>query len=124
MSSFRRKRCSASAGVASTASDTASFALGARELDALTTGVSCGYWPARPPLQPVKLVAVVPVHVTTPDEAKTIAFDPALKFAVLETSIVALGSVNGFAVSLAGPESTNDVPAVTVLSRRKSPSRP
>ena len=35
MSSVRRKRCFASAGVASTASVTASFALGARALDAL-----------------------------------------------------------------------------------------
>ena len=59
--------------------------------------MSCGYWPARPPLQPVKLVAVVPVHVTTPDDAKTIAFGPALKFAVLATVIVVLGSVNGSA---------------------------
>src|SRR3954470_13006699 len=97
MSSFRRKSCFASAGVVSTASDTAIFALGARGLDELYTGVSCGYWPPRPPLQPVKLVAVVPGHLPTPDAAKTIPFAPALTFDVLETLIVPLGtgSVNG-----------------------------
>jgi hypothetical protein len=34
--------------------------------------------PAAPPVQPVKLVAVVPVHVTTPDEPTEIVFGPEL----------------------------------------------
>jgi hypothetical protein len=67
--------------------------------------VSCWYWPGSPPLQPVKLVEVLLVHVTAPDEPKTIAFGPALKFDVLETLIVAPERQR--AVSVAGPESTN-----------------
>ena len=53
----------------------------------------CGYCPAWPPLQPVKLVDVVPVQVTTPEAPKAIAFAPELNPDVLATPIVALGSV-------------------------------
>ena len=52
-------------------------------------------------------------------------FAPALKFEVLATPIVALGSVSGFPVSLVGPVSTYEVPDVTFFSRRRPPpSRP
>jgi hypothetical protein len=65
-----------------------------------------GYWPAWPPVQPVKLVDVVPVHVTTPDAPKEIVFAVALKPDVLATPIVAFGSVSGLSVSEVGPRST------------------
>ena len=86
-----------------------------------------GYCPAWPPLQPVKLVDVVPVHVTAPDAPKAIVFAPELKLDVLATPIVALGTEAsaGSRVSLVGPVSTYDVPDVTFLSRRRPlPSRP
>ncbi len=73
----------------------------------------------------MKLVDVVPVHVTTPDAPKVIVFAPALKLDVLATSIVALGSVSGLPVSEVGPTSTYEVPDVTFFSRRRpAPSRP
>ena len=60
-----------------------------------------------------------------PDAPKAIVFAPELKFEVSATPIVALGSVSGFAVSLVGPVSTYEVPAVTFFSRRRPPpSRP
>ena len=71
----------------------------------------CGYCPAWPPVQPVKLVDVVPVQVTAPDAPKAIVFAPELKFEVSATPIVALGSVSGLPVSLVGPVSTYEVPA-------------
>src|SRR3954452_11925177 len=55
---------------------------------ALKTGVPVGYVPAAPPVQPVKLVGVVPVHVTTSGDPTEIGFDPELKEAVLTTLIV------------------------------------
>ena len=46
-----------------------------------------------PPLQPVNDVAVVPVHVTVPDEPNEIVFAPELNLSVAATEIVALGKV-------------------------------
>src|SRR5437016_2338331 len=45
---------------------------------ALATAVPVAYVPALPPVQPVKLVAVMPVHVTTPDDPTEIVFGPEL----------------------------------------------
>src|SRR5262245_21113225 len=104
MSSFNVKRCFASAGVTSTASDTDSVASGGRALEALYTSVPCGYWPGWPPLQPVKLVDVVPMQLTTPDEPNAITFRPDAKLDVLPTPIVSLGSVSGLSVSEVGAE--------------------
>src|SRR6478752_9606927 len=84
----------------------------------------CGYWPAAPPVQPVKLVAVVPVHVIGPDAPKAMMFAPAVKFAVLTTPIVEFGRVRGFPVSFVGPVSTYDVPVTFFSRRRPLPSRP
>ena len=53
--SSNTKRWLVLAGVLSSASDTDSAARGGRALDALSTGVFCGYCPGWPPVQPVKL---------------------------------------------------------------------
>src|SRR4051812_32905101 len=116
MASASTKRCEVVAGVASMGSVTARFIRGGRAVAALATGMFCGYWPGWPPLHPVKLAAVVPVHVTTPDAPKVIMFAPELKLAVLATPIVAFGSVSGLPVSDVGPASTYDVPDVTFFS--------
>ncbi len=58
----------------------------------------------------MKLVAVVPVQMMEPDGPNAIVFVPALKLEVLETLIVALGSVSGsgggLPVSVVRPGST------------------
>src|SRR5580765_1494956 len=45
---------------------------------ALATVVPVGYVPPAPPVQTVKLVDVMPVHVTAPDEPTEIVFGPEL----------------------------------------------
>src|SRR4051794_8573723 len=99
MLSSKTKRWLVLARVLSSASDTDKVTRGGRALDALYTGVPCAYCPAWPPLHPVKLAEVVPVHVTTPDAPNVMAFAPELKFDVLATPIVVLGSANGFPTS-------------------------
>jgi hypothetical protein len=59
----------------------------------LVTVAPEGYVPGVPPLQPVNDVAVVPVHVTVPDEPNEIVFTPELNLSVAATEIVALGKV-------------------------------
>src|SRR6476619_4400101 len=48
------------------------------EAVALATVVPLAYVPAAPPVQPVKLVAVIPVQVTTPEGPTEIVFVPEL----------------------------------------------
>src|SRR5262245_41963749 len=45
---------------------------------ALATEVPVAYAPATPPVQPVKLVEVIPVQVTTPDGPTEMVFAPGL----------------------------------------------
>src|SRR5262249_18075848 len=45
---------------------------------ARATDVPVGYVPAAPPVQPVKLVALIPVQVTTPDAPTEMVFEPEL----------------------------------------------
>jgi len=65
----------------------------AHHVTGLVTAVPEAYAPAVPPLQPVNEVAVVPVHVTVPDEPNEIVFVPALKRCVPATGTVAFGRV-------------------------------
>ena len=59
----------------------------------LITVVPDAYVPAVPPLQPVKLVEVLPLQVTVPDEPKEIVLLPVLNFEAEATEIVAAGKV-------------------------------
>ena len=59
----------------------------------LVTVVPDVYVPAVPPLQPVKLVDVVPLHETVPEAPKEIVLLPVLNFAVDATPIVLVGRV-------------------------------
>src|SRR4051812_49071314 len=127
MSSPTTKRCFASAGVRSTGSDTETVDSGGRALDALLTGVLVAYWPACPPAQPMKLVTVVPVHVTGPDAPNWIVFAVELKFEVLSTLMVnvPLGGMLPVPLSDVGPVSVYEVADPTFLSSRTLlPSRP
>src|SRR3954469_6881865 len=45
---------------------------------ARATAAPVAYVPGEPPVQPVKLVDVIPVQVTTPEEPTEIVFEPAL----------------------------------------------
>ena len=45
---------------------------------ALATVVPVAYVPAAPPVQPVKVVDVIPVQVTAPEEPTEIVFEPGL----------------------------------------------
>src|SRR5262245_8823076 len=45
---------------------------------ALATVVPVAYVPAAPPVQPVKLVSVIPVQVTAPEGPTEIVFEPEL----------------------------------------------
>src|SRR5262245_30605976 len=65
------------------------------EAVALAMVVPVAYVPATPPVQPVKVVAEIPVQVTAPEEPTEIVFEPALYPVVLATVIVAAGSVTG-----------------------------
>ena len=59
----------------------------------LITFVNVAYVPAVPPLQPVKLVEVLPVQVTVPEEPKEIVLFPVLNLEAEATEIVAAGKV-------------------------------
>jgi hypothetical protein len=59
----------------------------------LVTVVPDAYVPAVPPLQPVKLVEVVPVHETVPEDPNEMVLLPVLNFVVEATAIVPDGRV-------------------------------
>ena len=59
----------------------------------LVTVVPDAYVPAVPPLQPVKLVEVVPVHETVPEDPNEMVLLPVLNFVVEATAIVLAGRV-------------------------------
>src|SRR5215468_5505478 len=105
MLSVSRKRWFVFAGVLSSASETDSAALGGRDVEALSTGMPFGYWPGRAPVHPVKLLAVMPVHLTTPDAPKVIQFAPEIdgKFVVEATGIVTGVAGSVIVIEVAAP---------------------
>jgi hypothetical protein len=59
----------------------------------LVTVVPEVYVPAAPPEQPVNDVAVLPVHVTVPEDPNEIVFLAELNLSVAATAMIAFGNV-------------------------------
>jgi hypothetical protein len=76
----------------------------AHQVTGLVTVAPAVYVPAVPPLQPVKDVPVVPVHVTVPEEPNEIVFAPELNLSVAAAGIVAAGNVTAALSVVVGEE--------------------